>query len=153
MAKNKRASIREALEAATAGTSVATQASLQRPPVQVEEVEELRESVAEETVQIGDTRDASADEKRAGVDAPATRRRGRPRKVDQAERGEVRRRGRPRLDEGHRKTSTGYMTSAGQRIVRLTLHLTPEQKRNLKIKSLEAGYENASAFLIEKLEL
>lgn len=153
MAKNKRASIREALEAATSGTGVATQANVQRSLVQVEEAEEFRESVAEETVQIRETSDSRAEEKRAGVDAPAIRRRGRPRKVDQAERGEVRRRGRPKKDEGHRKTSTGYMTSAGQQIVRLTLHLTPEQKRNLKIKSLEAGYENASAFLIEKLEL
>lgn len=67
--------------------------------------------------------------------------------------GDMRRRGRPKKEEGHRKTSTGYMTSAGQQIVRLTLHLTPEQKRNLKIKSLEAGYENASAYLIEKLGL
>jgi hypothetical protein len=153
MAKNKRASIREALEAATSGTGVANQANLQGSSVKNEEDEEPQVPAAEETLLIEETPDVPAEEQRAGVGPQATRRRGRPRKVDQAERGEARRRGRPRMDEGHRKTSTGYMTSAGQQIVRLTLHLTPEQKRNLKIKSLEAGYENASAFLIEKLEL
>lgn len=66
---------------------------------------------------------------------------------------EKRPRGRPRVAEGHRKTSTGYMTSDGQKIVRLTLHLTPDQKRKLRIMTLEAGFENTSAYLIEFLDL
>ena len=47
----------------------------------------------------------------------------------------------------------GLKKSTGQEIVRLTLHLTPDQKRKLKIKSLQAGFENASAFVVETLQL
>ena len=56
-------------------------------------------------------------------------------------------------DEGHRKTSTGYVRATGEKMIRLTLHMTPSQKRALKTKALQAGYDSPSAFILDRLGL
>lgn len=55
--------------------------------------------------------------------------------------------------QGHRKTSTGYVKASGEKIVRLTLHFTPTQKRHLKAQALEAGFDSPSEYLVKKLGL
>ena len=138
MAKRRRASVQEALEAATAGVPVT-------PQTQVDEKAEESEAAAEA---VGSTAD-KAEEKQ-----PA-KRRAAPRKRATSKVGQRKKRTKAAAKEkkGHKKTSTGYLKTTGQEIVRLTLHLTPDQKRNLKIQSLQAGFENTSAYIVDELDL
>ena len=55
--------------------------------------------------------------------------------------------------QGHTKTSTGYVKASGEKIVRLTLHFTPTQKRHLKAQALEAGFDSPSEYVVKKLGL
>ncbi len=54
---------------------------------------------------------------------------------------------------GHKRTSTGYVKSDGQEVVRLTLHMSAEQKKAFKIQMVMGGFDNPSAFVINTLNL
>lgn len=67
--------------------------------------------------------------------------------------GEKRKKKSPGDSKGHQRTSTGYVKTDGQEVVRLTLHMSAEQKRNFKIKMITSGFDNPSSFVIESLNL
>ena len=140
MANKRRASVREALEAATAGVVTQTPEQVdvkkertEKPPIE-KPATRIRKPSESPSMQEAAKRTGRRGQKQAAADKKPQRK-----KVA--------------TGKGHQKTSTGYLTTAGQEIVRLTLHLTPTQKRKLKIKSLQAGFENASAFIVDALDL
>ncbi len=138
MAKRRRASVREALEAATGRTMVPVSGRVPGGGDAVGNETGDGETALPETMKEQKERNEGKPPIGGDKKRPAGKKRSTPRK---------------RTPKGHKKTSTGYLKTTGQEIVRLTLHLTPDQKKKLKIKSLQAGFDNTSAFIVDALKL
>ena len=59
----------------------------------------------------------------------------------------------PNTEEGYERTSTGYRRASGEEVKRCTIFLTPQQRRSLKAKALQAGYDDWSSYIIDQLDL
>jgi len=135
--------VREALEAATGGVVSQTPEQVSKPESDRETIDKSKTTISKEAGTEGTKAEKVTKQQERGERREKTRRSGSDRSA----------RRRKAQSVGHQKTSTGYMKTTGQEIVRLTLHLTPAQKRKLKIKSLEAGFDNASAYIVKELNL